>query len=875
MALRIACAQSMRLECLRSWSTLGTPFLEFAPNPLPLGLLPTLGLIVAASLPLPRLLPAAMVSVPRAVAAYVEDVGELARLREYGFLLSGPILWIALVGILSVCTAQWAFVIRAHWKVHRPHKREKLAFSQFHDRYLGIWSSLDEAINGLRSSQRLRGAIAPRWRAQGASALGRLASFLSLPFRLLYNRLVAEATDDFIWDRVQKRLQGNDEAGMELAAVSIAPDPSWGGWPPLPPQAESRLKDWANRNAAETINKLRVAVGATAIAGPDAPNVITGVTSSLSMQELVHTSYYVSPPIRKLLAFHIAAHATRACTLLSDAAPEFMQWYQQGLLQCATAAQAPTREPKPARGRVWPAARSTLLFGLTLLVWSLSSILYSTGFYPLTDDYQIDTVLGEAPRLMASCSPWESYVWIRALAASGRFTRAKQDAALVREGGVVSSIERPTDEYRADALTSLAAVARATGHEAEAAEAEADAFTTVAAISDEQHKSYAASTLVLEMSSYGEFDPRLLDPALITYDRGEVLAQIAVNLVTANKVPLAFQALRAPSLETTAPEITAIDASIVVDALLKKKRNPEALQLARQLHLEETVFAADTYLLTLAANGRWGEAVSFAHALRLREHETDDALVTLALAELEYGRPRAGLRTASGIHELRPYPRRTLAGLITELVRNGKRELARALALKMIHTVAAGEIPPWSAVEDLVQYRDLLSSTGVEGELRSALGAILSESISRSGDGTDSEVLGRPVDTLIKGGAEEQAFVYAQKLPVAWDRGRQLAFVSSGLADAHKERLAEEALELAQKANSEIADEHNRRDVIPAIGLALAHLHLYRQARLTVEGLDAGSKLSVYAEIIEQDAVARDPSLRGKLADARTRPKIF
>ena len=190
----------------------------------------------------------------------------------------------------------------------RAEKRlERTAMETYRGRWLGLWSSNDEAINGLRATLDLSvsfvGQITPRERI----LLSDYLSLLSRPYYWMlapvFNHFLRPLLDRVVRSLVVKTAQGNNRPAAEVIAVSPFPVPDSGtdAHPALPAELNARLVDRANQHARDIAPKLRDLLAE--------PSFVAGLERfghALSGQELIHTSYFDHPPILDLLALHVA-----------------------------------------------------------------------------------------------------------------------------------------------------------------------------------------------------------------------------------------------------------------------------------------------------------------------------------------------------------------------------------------------------------------------------------------------------------------------------------------------------------------------------------------------------------------------------------------
>jgi WD40 repeat protein len=237
--------------------------------------------------------------------------------------------WILLsvIGVAAPILASSVFValraVRIEAKsVRREHRVKHEAFLQFGDRWLGIWSSEDEAINGLRGSLRLSGQVIPRINVPKKRVFvsDRIVQFHRGIVRNIvapiFNRLIAPSGDDFLWGRISKTAQGHDRPGCALTDVTEGPLglPDF-RYPAIPEDIDRALIQTANERldvrAGTILTRARSALSQYAWGSAGLPvllNAGPGEESVMHGDELVHTSYFHHPEILALLALHIREH---------------------------------------------------------------------------------------------------------------------------------------------------------------------------------------------------------------------------------------------------------------------------------------------------------------------------------------------------------------------------------------------------------------------------------------------------------------------------------------------------------------------------------------------------------------------------------------
>lgn len=355
-ALRLATLRHVKLKGLKSWATVGTPFLHFRTR----GAW-SLTNLVNVALGLILLKPAYVAFVGFFRFAWAAVTGANASLdlrsdQEIGLVMAlfrAPLLkLLELVGVPLLTTDSgmrlgsydpssgqslfdYMFFTREGWSITlvillggyvfltlasvflnpvleslriRAEKRlESTAMTVFRGRWLGLWSTNDEAINGLRATLDLSVSFVAQITPRERILLSDYLSLLSRPYGWLlapaFNSYLRPLLDGVVRSLVVKTAQGNNRPAAEVIAVSSYPaeDSQIDVHPPLPDELNARLVDRANQHARDIAPKLRDLLAE--------PSFIAGLErfgQALSGRELIHTSYFDHPPILDLLALHVA-----------------------------------------------------------------------------------------------------------------------------------------------------------------------------------------------------------------------------------------------------------------------------------------------------------------------------------------------------------------------------------------------------------------------------------------------------------------------------------------------------------------------------------------------------------------------------------------
>jgi hypothetical protein len=864
MTLRKAVESDVPLTHLRSWTSIGTPFLKFTPEPIRWWRLLPLVLGVIAMVLVPLAGNHGVLVSPWRIGTYFAHVSELWQLGQYVQLLAFPLIWLIFVGIVIWAVSYASICLLSHMFAYRQRGLDEQTFRQYGDRYLGLWSPSDEAINGLASTLFFHGEVTPKWRPYGTSFVARLLTVVVWPVRLFYNSLVVSATNEFIWERVAKRLQGADSPGIELCRVSRSPCLSFEGWPALPDDVDFELVTTANQNAAGTLAAVRSALGLGATAGPDSPNVITGIAKQVTFRELVHTSYYLCSSVQNLISFHILSHSSmhpeREAASLHSAS---LDWYFGNRERVAHPADphSPLSQVGGAEHRALPLLQGMGLACVALLAWISFSGLFRSYIDVLTDEYQISVIRSAAPEIVPSVHWTQALCWLQALTTLGQLPQAQHDLQQVQ-------FQFAGDESQA--LGTLAATLRAVQRPQDAMGLEQDALARALAVSDDQQRSHALATLAEELASFGVLSKDALSPARLNFLRLDELQKISDAAANAGYPDVAEEVLfpqggLSPSDLRSVYNSHDYDLGIkaILAAFLKSGRKADALALAsKEYQLMRGIgyknpMSRDVVLEAYVANGDWIEAKEIANS--------DGDFATMARLWIDSGDVANALEDVGKV-KVWQYLMSDAAHIAAALSRAGQKDAGRQLALKAIADDQLYDDPWWN-VQELIENQKDLREAGAAAELESAESNLLSRCAK------DGGVADRPVDNLIEIGDLSKADTYIRSISDPRGRAELFPRLSMAFADAQQMSNAQAELQAAIEDISRVSGEGSKSVAYARIAAAQAHFHHFRLARLTAEKCTTlTDRLTAYADILDEYAIARNSRMKALVADPRRSP---
>lgn len=345
-ALRDAAANGEELKYLRSWTTVGTPFLGFVPSRISIPLVLATSLVFAAS---------AMVL--SEVSGYLKgNTGDIS------IELSWILFVIPLFLLLAFSLGLAYFCVRPIFEWFRSRRDDELtakAERAFGDRWLALWHPNDEPIGGL------------------ASTLGKAPNLTPRYFWLL-----ARALDELVWLRITRKIQGANLFGRELGRVGRSPFKT--SWNAIPQTISDRMTKRCDAVSATTVSGMRPLLG-TAYLSQDANSFVAELKARMTWAELLHNSYFNDSELVELIALKISPPASRTTR---DTAPTLVAWLAVGPTD--NVASGP-----PSRSRLIALSVAASLvataFALLLAIAALSS--FRAFVAPYTDRAQIDSVV--------------------------------------------------------------------------------------------------------------------------------------------------------------------------------------------------------------------------------------------------------------------------------------------------------------------------------------------------------------------------------------------------------------------------------------------------------------------------------------------------
>ncbi len=310
LALKASAAESSKnragLNHLRSWITVGTPFLSI--KSIQTGELFTFFLKVALVTGLLTTCLWYLVMSSIAIAALISHSGD-----DFLGIRQRMIIWASFFPFAFVLTGLLASGLLAplieQWLIRKESRAALRALALYSRRWLGLWSTDDEAINGLKMTFSMGGRLIPRHSFRTPVFHSDRYKWALFPILLLWSKfhdMLAPLGDRFIWNTLVGRLHGNDRPGATFTGISTGPSDFLSQCLPLPEGTNKKLRSSANEHVAKVLPEFRAMIGIAAATG-GFPYFVSSAGTRAFGKELVHTSYFECGDIQEIIALHIGS----------------------------------------------------------------------------------------------------------------------------------------------------------------------------------------------------------------------------------------------------------------------------------------------------------------------------------------------------------------------------------------------------------------------------------------------------------------------------------------------------------------------------------------------------------------------------------------
>lgn len=399
-------------EGLRSWTTVGTPFLQFAPRS-SIFVVVALGLVATAAM---------LLLLFRNVAeSFRDDYVILVRdMPAWSSILVAAAPLVLIVVLAAALLSLWRYLSVAR-NEREPDAGLRKRLERFLRLYLPLWHRLDEPTSGLSASLARPPAIAPR------APVEKAVPWVRRSVGRLYNRIVPPVVDAFVWSVVTGRLQGRDMPSLVMRSCTPVPAGISAVANGLPADFQQRMAREADQLASGSAQRLRVALRELG----DGRTELRSLGQAISWQEILHTTYFDDEQLAELCSLHVIGTNCTADKLpppAVEAPSEVSQYYEPRALY--------------------------VLFGLGVILLLLTVIGASRAVWesfgqPLTSRFQIDRIVENAQK------PEFARLWDSPAVAEVAVRLVAIDR-LQDPLGVLSRIDNPNTMVRAAQLIAYA-----------------------------------------------------------------------------------------------------------------------------------------------------------------------------------------------------------------------------------------------------------------------------------------------------------------------------------------------------------------------------------------------------------------------------------
>jgi hypothetical protein len=192
---------------------------------------------------------------------------------------------------------------------------ERRASALYGDKWLGMWTPHDEAINGLKATLDLSLSFVKKMVPRERIFMSDNLALLSRPYfwalAPIYNRWLRPQIDAAVCGLVIRSAQGNDRPTAQIVAVGTTPTLDLANQlPPLPEAIGQELLEQADEETGQIVPRLR-----QLLADPAFIAEFDCTVSGVLGKTLVHTLYFDHPRVLDLIALHVAWGTSRCAPL--------------------------------------------------------------------------------------------------------------------------------------------------------------------------------------------------------------------------------------------------------------------------------------------------------------------------------------------------------------------------------------------------------------------------------------------------------------------------------------------------------------------------------------------------------------------------------
>jgi hypothetical protein len=301
-ALKLSARANTRLSGLRSWTTVGTPFIEFGSDGSWLRhALAALAAVAALYLMgFWQLVGELAISARQGHWPLLIDrlplSHELADLHSalgdwlYYGLMSGAAALVLFFAIILLLPAK--DLLQLLITARREQRARRLAADWYEPSWLGLLHPADEAMAGLKATLIKAPDLVLR-RRRGLRGL-----LLSLV------KPAVRPVDEFAWTTLMKNAQGDDIVGQIVRRVASAPEPFTRVPAPLPDAVVAKVTARADDASARVLTRLRERIAALSDQA-DVAALVQVMSGTYEGGSLIHTSMFDEPQICDMVAAHV------------------------------------------------------------------------------------------------------------------------------------------------------------------------------------------------------------------------------------------------------------------------------------------------------------------------------------------------------------------------------------------------------------------------------------------------------------------------------------------------------------------------------------------------------------------------------------------
>ncbi|MDA9451271.1 MULTISPECIES: alpha/beta hydrolase [unclassified Bradyrhizobium] len=364
-ALRLAEMRGVRLERLRSWTTVGTPFLGYGLTSLYPFLLALVCFVLVATVPVAGRLFDGIYNI-----STFHRVPFVGALLSFGLLLGCALLLLTVVRYALLWTRRW-------WQLRNEAQAEDRAAVRYGKGHFALWHADDEPILGLGATLARPADIAPRTHRRGATVQTSQRGLAGL----VYDRAIAPIADQFVWWLLMKRLQGSDVSGLDCQTVDIVPNAKLHRWPAVATAALDQLNELSSSATLRTFGGFRSRLREIRNSG-DGRLLLDSMPREM-WNSVIHMSYFDVLGTVSLIADHINGHSMllpaggSAASEPEDGTPKYLE-------------APPARSFQPLR--LWITATGVSVAGYILLVFAFV-LSFDTFVWPSSYPFQFRAIV--------------------------------------------------------------------------------------------------------------------------------------------------------------------------------------------------------------------------------------------------------------------------------------------------------------------------------------------------------------------------------------------------------------------------------------------------------------------------------------------------